>query len=176
MTIGEPRDPPASLRMDAADAQKPLPPLPDGGLQASMPEWLRSAPQTGQATTLEHAPAADPDTIDLRSFLSADDLPEWVRRLAAERERQPSAPNSSTIAAGAPPAPRPVDFPRRFPRDRPVLPSDAPRALHDKPTGVNRPPSHSELILATRSGPSLLWPLLLFGVVTALLVVAFLIF
>jgi hypothetical protein len=83
---------------DAAAELPPLPPLPDGGLGASMPSWLREPP----TPTVESAPVAPlnphvaPEQIvevaplgpraDPRTFLSDDDFPQWLRELAVRRE------------------------------------------------------------------------------------------
>jgi hypothetical protein len=83
---------------DAAAELPPLPPLPDGGLRASMPSWLREPP----APIVESAPVAPlvPDVApqpvadlaplgpraDPRTFLSDDDFPQWLRDLAVRRE------------------------------------------------------------------------------------------
>jgi hypothetical protein len=83
---------------DAAAELPPLPPLPDGGLRASMPSWLREPP----APTVESAPVAPflpevaPEQVadlaplgpraDPRTFLSDDDFPQWLRDLAVRRE------------------------------------------------------------------------------------------
>jgi hypothetical protein len=84
---------------DAAAELPPLPPLPDGGLRASMPSWLREPPAPIIADAPSLAPA-DPDVgteqvVDLvslgsradpRTFLSDDDFPQWLRDLAMRRE------------------------------------------------------------------------------------------
>jgi hypothetical protein len=83
---------------DAAAELPPLPPLPDGGLRASMPSWLREPP----TAAVESAPVAplSPDVapeqiedlaslgprVDPRTFLSDDDFPQWLRDLAMRRE------------------------------------------------------------------------------------------
>lgn len=70
-----------------------LPPIPDGGLAQSMPDWLRRPPawrtlhdteieQPKPATTGE-LPEADTSVIDPRTFLTDDDLPAWLRRFGA---------------------------------------------------------------------------------------------
>jgi hypothetical protein len=83
---------------DAAAELPPLPPLPDGGLRASMPSWLREPPAPIIADAPSLAPA-DPDVgteqvVDLvslgsradpRTFLSDDDFPQWLRDLAVRR-------------------------------------------------------------------------------------------
>lgn len=56
---------------------RPLPPVPNAGLPSAMPEWLRT--QTGSAE-----PDARPiDPTDTTSFISENDLPEWIRQIAA---------------------------------------------------------------------------------------------
>ena len=83
---------------DAAAELPPLPPLPDGGLGASMPSWLRDPP----IPIVESPPVAPlssdvaPEYVadltplgpraDPRTFLSDDDFPQWLRDLSARRE------------------------------------------------------------------------------------------
>ncbi|MGI9254845.1 MAG: hypothetical protein ACR2J8_13960 [Thermomicrobiales bacterium] len=66
-----------------------LPPLPDGGLLAAMPDWLRDAPPpTLAARAIE-------DVHDPATFLTPDDLPDWLRSLgsaALVAENLPGAP------------------------------------------------------------------------------------
>jgi hypothetical protein len=98
---------------DAAAELPPLPPLPDGGLSASMPSWLREPPVPIIAETpplgpidsdvaLEQAavPAPLGPRADPRTFLSDDDFPQWLRDLAVRREGTPhrSAESASTSA------------------------------------------------------------------------------
>ncbi|MGH2557625.1 MAG: hypothetical protein ACRDJH_01065 [Thermomicrobiales bacterium] len=72
-----------------------LPPIPDGGLADSMPSWLAgshhealsapaSPPPTGQRLD------ATDEAPDVTTFLSPEDLPVWLRRLA-EMEAKPAA-------------------------------------------------------------------------------------
>jgi hypothetical protein len=98
---------------DAAAELPPLPPLPDGGLSASMPSWLREPPVPIIAETPPLA-SADRDVApeqaavlaplgpraDPRTFLSDDDFPQWLRALAVRREEAShrSAESASTIA------------------------------------------------------------------------------
>ncbi len=80
-------------------SEPPLPPLPDGGLGASMPAWLRDpSPLTALPTeSMPETPA--PDLTDTTAFLSEDDLPEWLRRLAASlpRDAEGSSESSPTV-------------------------------------------------------------------------------
>lgn len=115
---------------DAAAEPPPLPPLPDGGLRASMPIWLREPPAAATPAAAEPAalPAADAlplgPSADPRTFLTDEDFPRWLRglssqRLAIERrparlaeEAPPSAPKAAPAAATVPasvpvPAPAP---------------------------------------------------------------------
>ncbi len=88
---------------DAAAELLPLPPLPDGGLHASMPSWLREPPpvtpspppraDTRPGTLLtapEHEPRLLAARADPRTFLSDDDFPQWLRDLAARRDEAAS--------------------------------------------------------------------------------------
>jgi hypothetical protein len=99
---------------DAAAELPPLPPLPDGGLHASMPSWLREPPAPIIAGAPSLAPA-DPDDAaeqvedlvslgsraDPRTFLSDDDFPQWLRDLAVRQEWAAHRPAES-VSAGAP--------------------------------------------------------------------------
>jgi hypothetical protein len=94
---------------DPAAELPPLPPLPDGGLRASMPSWLREPP----APTVESVPVTplSPDVApehvadlaplgpraDPRTFLSDDDFPQWLRDLAARREETPHHSSESKV-------------------------------------------------------------------------------
>ena len=96
---------------------RPLPPLPDGGLAASMPDWLRDAPEAAVAEAPETAgspPNPDPeagarsrapvtasDDGDLRdptTYLTPDDLPTWIHQLVAQ-ERSTDAAETAPLAA-----------------------------------------------------------------------------
>jgi len=98
---------------DAAAELPPLPPLPDGGLRASMPSWLREPP----APIFPDAPSLappDPDDAaeqvadlaslgpraDPRTFLSDNDFPQWLRDLAVRREEAVRRPTES-VSVGA---------------------------------------------------------------------------
>jgi hypothetical protein len=98
---------------DAAAELPPLPPLPDGGLRASMPSWLREPP----APIFTDAPSlasTDPEVAveqvadlaslgpraDPRTFLSDDDFPQWLRDLAVRREGAARRPAES-VSVGA---------------------------------------------------------------------------
>lgn len=95
-----------------AEPERPLPPLPDGGLAAAMPEWLRAAP--GQAPPVGGAavpPVAGPaaPTDELADILTVDDLPPWLRELAAgssQTAARRSAPERRAHPAANPAAPR----------------------------------------------------------------------
>ena len=68
-----------------------MPPIPDGGLAESMPDWLRRPPawrtlqdeEVVQTKPVETGQLPEPDTsvIDPRAFLTDDDLPSWLRNL-----------------------------------------------------------------------------------------------
>lgn len=179
MTPGERRDIPAPDHGGETEATKPLPPLPDGGLRGAMPAWLRQPPAFGSDTTFEREPTerANPNVVDVRSFLSADDLPEWLRRLAADDEVRPPVPiaqsdgeRSTTIQ------PTPPVFPRRFDQERRSAAPSARPFSNNGQTAHHRSSARAKSSIDAPSGPSLVWPLFLFGVVTIVLVVAFLVF
>ncbi len=103
---------------DAAAELPPLPPLPDGGLSASMPAWLREplareaepgsiaahAPETAPAT-VEAPTAPPPAQTDPRLFLTDDDFPRWLRALAAARAAARAADAPAAVPLPPPPAP-----------------------------------------------------------------------
>ncbi|MDQ4044945.1 MAG: hypothetical protein M3173_05800 [Chloroflexota bacterium] len=75
---------------DKRREEEQLPPIPDGGLAESMPEWLRRPPawrtlpdaevEHGKPAEADELPEADTSPIDPRTFLTDDDLPDWLRR------------------------------------------------------------------------------------------------
>jgi len=69
-----------------------LPPIPDGGLAAMMPDWLREPPAAPPAAPADAVPT------DPRAWLTPDDLSPWMREL-------PAAPPA---AEGRPAAPAPL--------------------------------------------------------------------
>lgn len=105
---------------DAEQDLPPLPPLPDGGLEASMPAWLRALPELSAeeeppppAPAPPTAPASNPlaasalgsvETLgpraDPRTFLTDDDFPRWLRDLAAREARLPSNTGGATTTLG----------------------------------------------------------------------------
>lgn len=111
---GSPNEPPrrpatgaTSPVDDIEAADRPLPPLPDGGLAASMPDWLREAPPGAGAETVPSAPsptsALEPprppdaiDPIDPTTFLTEDDLPVWIRGLVAGSTAPPPTVDRKT--------------------------------------------------------------------------------
>ena len=171
---------------DVQDESKPLPPLPDGGLSAAMPDWLRLPPAALQRSPApqQGTPAAESAVLDPRTLLSADDLPAWIRRLADEQ--QPTVPEPAPLAAPPPPiAAGPPAFPRRRLPEPPAAAvgghgdaNAAPaysRPAEDahRPVEAPRSPTPIEHDVAWRSGPNLVWPVLIFVVGTVLLIVAF---
>lgn len=111
---------------DPRDEAK-MPPIPDGGLSESMPDWLRRPPAwrtLKDADVVQTEPVAsdrlpEPDTsiIDPRSILTEDDLPLWLRNMGrgmrsrhelpgddeavkgeARRDRTPHAPGGAAHA------------------------------------------------------------------------------
>lgn len=101
---------------DAAADLPPLPPLPDGGLAASMPAWLRDSPadpvSLPEATTHEEVLAPLGPRADPRTFLADDDFPRWLRDLAV-RERVVATVTMDEEALTSSP-PRPAEWGDRF--------------------------------------------------------------
>ncbi len=115
-------EPPAPL-----GGSRPLPPLPDGGLAESMPDWLRARPAgpmpavvdeaavlarpspdanrfdgaTGNlvAPDLDASIDADSTAIDPTSFISEVDLPLWIRQLVANEEGKAEEASQTALAA-----------------------------------------------------------------------------
>lgn len=78
-------------------------PIPDGGLQQAMPEWLRRPPawrdlpkraESAAGTPPEPArktlPEPDTSEIDPRSLVDVSDLPLWLQDLAARAQKAPA--------------------------------------------------------------------------------------
>ncbi len=84
---------------DPANSERPLPPIPDGGLAAAMPDWLRPSP----ATTAEYhrVTISNGYPSDFSTILTDEDLPEWLRRFG-DRPPQPDG-DAAPIEATAPP-------------------------------------------------------------------------
>ncbi|HET8524590.1 MAG TPA: zinc ribbon domain-containing protein [Thermomicrobiales bacterium] len=123
-----------SSTTEKQDAGRPLAaaswprPIPDGGLSQSMPAWLspdaskRNGSASGENTPPPSAsvpfheqkiPADDQTaTIDVASFLSTDDLPAWIRRIAD--------PAIAEQAAPATPEPAPKPQPQSQPQPQPL--------------------------------------------------------
>ncbi|CAA9585209.1 MAG: hypothetical protein AVDCRST_MAG59-5392 [uncultured Thermomicrobiales bacterium] len=115
LVCGEPLD----ARPEPGLTGELLPPLPDGGLASAMPDWLRHAPTRGASgasgatvgggtsgvdgTSASLPPVARPDVFDPTTLLTANDLPAWLRALAAHRE--PFVPVSG-LASGAEAGPK----------------------------------------------------------------------
>lgn len=117
----------------AGDPIAPLPPIPDGGLGTTMPGWLREpdAPTAPPMRSTRREPAArDGAVVDPRTFLTEDDLPEWIRRLAGPPTVAASPPAPVAAARGEE-APRRGAVRRQEPAQpaRPiVVPDEAPPA------------------------------------------------
>lgn len=91
----------ADTKTGGTDAMRPIP---DGGLQQSMPEWLRrppawrNLPKRDEAARPEPAeadvavapakelPAPDTSEIDPRSLVDVADLPQWLQDVAARSD------------------------------------------------------------------------------------------
>jgi hypothetical protein len=137
---------------DAAAELPPLPPLPDGGLRASMPIWLREPPvaaqspplRANQAPVLPNIETAAPlgPRADPRTFLTDDDFPRWLRDLAARRAVAPQPP---TEMASLPPRPEP-------PPTAPVT-SIAMSAEPDPPPVIPPTPAESPVPVAPENAP-----------------------
>lgn len=139
-----------------------LPPIPDGGLTDSMPDWLRrppawrtlsdrevTAPEPDAAAEL---PEADDSVIDPRTFLSDDDLPAWLKTLGPGRGAHPSAEPedaapevdvSSSSREVAATGRQPEPTPSRFVPITPPAAESAPSSRDAGRGGAFPPPSRS---------------------------------
>ncbi len=92
-------------RTEPMSQSRPLPPLPDGGLADAMPEWLR--PGTPLAAQASPPPSVSSSPADFSTILSEDDLPEWLKRVAARdsglQSLTPIDERPDTISAEAQP-------------------------------------------------------------------------
>lgn len=149
---GPPTENAQNLAAPRHPTEPPLPPLPDGGLAAGMPDWLRAAPDQGpiaepptvalgrSGAAPSNAPAP-PEPIDPTTFLTEHDLPDWIRRIAAaDALPPPAAPPVSrrqTTPRRDPPAPPPQRNPATHPT--PTTPGSAPRTNNrDHPGEIGR--------------------------------------
>ena len=170
---GEPPTPPTENRIpsaapagDAETANRPLPPLPDGGLAASMPDWLRAAPIDGGPVPEPLAPAPTPvapsaafEPINPTTFVTEEDLPAWIRALVAPGSELPAPSWVAPPAAAPVPAPaatdpiagRPIE-PVTNPTDgkRPSAPAGAQVARGVLPPAPSLPPSPGAAAPASR--------------------------
>ena len=129
---------------EATDELPPLPPLPDGGLAATMPSWLRDLPHRAATNVVPPAiveesvltpgapaPVAEPALAlppalpplgaqaDPRTFLTEDDFPRWLHLLAAQQAaRKPHVPAPAAVLDEPAPAAAamPVDASVDWPR------------------------------------------------------------
>lgn len=83
------------------------PPIPDGGLGTSMPDWLQRPPAwRGMGDrSLEKRDLPPPDTsvIDPRTMLDIGDLPQWLQRIAARAEDSGTTVTGVSEAEVSPP-------------------------------------------------------------------------
>ena len=89
------------------------PPIPTGDLPSTIPDWLKRPVQPVAMNRSEESLLSDP--TDTRGFITEDDLPAWIREIAAadtsrraEAERNAAVPEpaASEAAEPIPPAKR----------------------------------------------------------------------
>lgn len=169
---------------DARDEDR-MPPIPDGGLSESMPEWLRRPPAwrtlkdsevvQPEPTRTASLPEADTSEIDPRTFLTDDDLPVWLRKMGPGRrgvdpaqvgdDEPVSAPESTqtsdSVAASASSSSPQVDRARsvQSPRSSPrFVPRTPPVPVATQPS-PRREPAPRAPVAGTRraEGPATPW-------------------
>jgi hypothetical protein len=146
--------------------ERPLPPIPDGGLGAAMPDWLtRPTPATLRRLARQQG-ARRPEPAD---FARAEDVPAW---LAAIRDRAPggAAAVDTPAAVPAPTFPRvePMYVEARPPAPTPVA-EPAPVVAAPAPVVPPRPSTPVPPITPApepAGGTSAVW--LVIGVLLAL--------
>lgn len=107
---------------DSGDVGRPEFVIPDGGLGTSMPEWLLQRPDwaaapavpeglltpvvevpptgsTSIGTSPRELPPPDTSPIQLSDVLQVDDLPDWLRAIAARAERERTDADKATLPA-----------------------------------------------------------------------------
>lgn len=86
------------------DTPDEMRPLPDGGLQSTMPDWLRRPPAwrdlprgegAGEDKTL---PEPDTSMIDPRSLVDVADLPPWLQGIGSRSAQPVESSDASHIA------------------------------------------------------------------------------
>jgi hypothetical protein len=190
---------PAPTRSRAVETEarrpSPLPPIPTGDLPSTMPDWLKRPIQPVAADQSNESLLTDP--TDTRGFITEDDLPAWIREIAAaDTNRKAVASEPATPEAAAEPAPpvkrrllpgeidsvrslvnpsppqedhAPVDEPLTAPAPTSVAFAPA------EPAAGPRPPANAPGARTTRSFGNVNLRLLLIGaifVVVAILIIA----
>jgi hypothetical protein len=128
---------------DAAAELPPLPPLPDGGLGASMPSWLRQPPGGDPAPAAPAVPAVGHSGLaplgpraDPRTFLVDEDFPRWLRDLAARRATETPAHDGLESVDDAPEAGPPTESDHHSPEGWPSWPGASDAASPGEPAGT----------------------------------------
>ena len=80
-----------------------LPSLPDGGLSANMPAWLRRAP------SFAPTPEAEESVIDLATLTAGLELPSWLDDIAQRVSRSDPERPPEPVTTFEPPAEKPAE-------------------------------------------------------------------
>ena len=80
-----------------------LPSLPDGGLSANMPAWLRRAP------SFAPTPEAEESVIDLATLTAGLELPAWLDDIAQRVSRSAFERPAEAVTTFEPPAEKPAE-------------------------------------------------------------------
>jgi hypothetical protein len=97
--------------IQSAPPPRPLPPVPTADLPSAMPDWLKTRGAAQDPVVQE------PDATDTSSFISENDLPEWIRQIAvADAAKKAEEVRLAAEAASVADA----DAPKRT-----ILPGDA---------------------------------------------------
>lgn len=105
-------------QVDESTTREPdaMRPIPDGGLQQAIPEWLRRPPAWRNlpkredpavaavetaSTPVRELPEPDTGTIDPRTLVDVLDLPQWLQDMAARESAAVPAPPVPTTAPNA---------------------------------------------------------------------------
>lgn len=99
------RETPDQETSPTAESREEMRPLPDGGLGANMPAWLRKPPawrnlprpEGDRDPASKELPEPDTSVIDPRTLVDVDDLPTWLQEIAARSGDDAHRPDAEEV-------------------------------------------------------------------------------